>query len=136
MQFAKDKNTPEQTPELIGIGKRNAAADPDIFCGVLLEEIADHPDKAAEHQPEDHAASAEQFLPKRGQAGIVNGQRGHHAHFAEGEESYEGERIHSGQIGLAIRNVHRSPENAGAERSPNAQKNVPPGLAWKKRWRE
>src|SRR5437667_5181597 len=115
-QFAKDTNTPEQAPELIGIGNRNAAADADIFGGVLLEEIADHPDKAAEHQPEDHAASAEQFPPKRGQAGIANGKRGHHAHFAKGEEGYETEWIHSGQIGLAIRNVHRSPEEAGAER--------------------
>src|SRR2546430_11957655 len=41
---------------------------------------------------------------------LFRSQRGHHAHFAEGEESYEGERIHSGQIGLAIRNV-RSEEH-------------------------
>src|SRR5215472_536704 len=120
VQFAKNKNAPEQTPELIGIGKRNAAADADIFSGVLLEEIADHPDEATEHQPENHSASAQQFLPERGQAGIANGKRGHHAHFTEGEERNETEWIHSGQIGLAIGNVHRSPQDAGAERGPNA----------------
>src|SRR5439155_4081910 len=29
-----------------------------------------------------------------------------------------------GQIGLAIRNVHRSPEEAGAERGPNASQRM------------
>ena len=47
LQFAENENSPEQTPKLVGIGKRNAAADADIFRGVLLEEIANHPDESA-----------------------------------------------------------------------------------------
>src|SRR5436309_8469297 len=31
VQLAKNKNAPKQSPELIGIGERNAAADADIF---------------------------------------------------------------------------------------------------------
>src|SRR5215472_6807567 len=127
MQFAKNENAPEQSPELIGIGERDAAADADVFCGVLLKEIADDPDESAEDEPEDDAARAVEFLPERSPAGVADGERGHHAEFAEGEKSDEGERVHSGEIGFAIRNVHRAPKNARAERGPNATKRVARG---------
>src|SRR5205807_1671330 len=81
MQFTKYEDAPEQSPELIGIGERDTAADADVFGGVLLKEIADNPDKAAKHQPKNHAARAEQFLPERCQTGVANGERGNHAHF-------------------------------------------------------
>src|SRR4029077_10644956 len=63
VQLPENKNSPKQAPELIRIGKRNAAADADIFCGVLLEDIADDPNEAAEHQPKNDSARAEQFFP-------------------------------------------------------------------------
>src|SRR6266404_5835881 len=53
VQLAENENAPEKPPELIGVGKRNAATDAHIFCGVLLEEIADDPHEAAEHEPEN-----------------------------------------------------------------------------------
>ena len=46
-QFAEDQRTPGQAPKLIGIGKRNAAADADVFCRVLLEQVADDPAESA-----------------------------------------------------------------------------------------
>src|SRR5437016_3361293 len=63
VQFSENKNPPQQAPQLIRIGKRNAAADAHVFCSILLEDVANHPDEAAKHQPENDAARAEQFLP-------------------------------------------------------------------------
>src|SRR5437763_7450198 len=37
MQLAEDEKAPKQSPKLIGVGKRNASADSQIFCGVLLK---------------------------------------------------------------------------------------------------
>ena len=54
MQFVEDENAPQQSPELIGVGERNAAADANILSGVLLEEISEDPNEAAEHEPEEN----------------------------------------------------------------------------------
>src|SRR5713101_1923186 len=56
VQFAKNENSPKQSPELVGIRKRDAAADADILRGVLLKQVSDNPDEASEHQPEKHVA--------------------------------------------------------------------------------
>src|SRR5439155_20440944 len=56
MQFAEDKNSPQESPELVGVGQGNAAADPQVFCGILLEQITDHPHKPTQHQPEQYIA--------------------------------------------------------------------------------
>src|ERR1700747_1543601 len=103
---AENQDTPEKSPELILVGERNAAADADIFCGVLLEEIADDPDEAAKHQPEEDIACALQFVQERRHAKIADGERGHHAKFTEREKCDKGERIHAGEIGFAVGDVH------------------------------
>src|SRR6267378_1419719 len=120
VQLAKNENPPKQSPELVGVGKRNAAADADILRGVLLKEISDHPDETAEHQPKKNISCARQFAPQRGQPEIADRERRHHSQFAEGEKRYERERIHAGQVGLTVRNVHRAPKNARSKRRPNA----------------
>jgi len=48
--LAKNKNSPEQTPELVGIRKRDTTANADILRGVLLKQVSDNPDEASEHQ--------------------------------------------------------------------------------------
>src|SRR5256885_16263366 len=63
VQLSENKNPPQQAPELIRIGKRDAPADSHVLCGILLEDVANHPDKATDHQPENDAAGAHQFLP-------------------------------------------------------------------------
>ena len=120
MQFAENKHAPEQAPELIGIRKGNAAANADVFGGVLLEEIADDPDEAAEHEPEDDAARGRELREKSLCTKRAEGERGHHAEFTDGEERDEAEGIHAGEIGFAVRDVHRAPENACAERGEDA----------------
>ena len=115
-QFSEDENAPEQSPQLIGVGEGNAAADADVFCCVLLEEIADDPDEAAEHEPEEDRLGEGEFLRESGGAATVgDGESEHHTEFADGEESDEGERVHSGEIGFAIGDVHGAPENASGE---------------------
>src|SRR6266436_2128998 len=120
VQLAEDKHAPEKSPELIGVGEGNAAADAYVFCGVLLEEITDHPDEAAEHKPEKHVARALQFAPQRRDAEIAGGEREHHAELAEREERDERKRIHAGEIGFAVGDVHRAPQDAGAQRGPDS----------------
>ena len=73
-QFVKNQNAPEQSPELIGVGERNAAADADILRGVLLKQISEDPDEAAQHQPEEHRASADEFMPEWSRAAVGDGQ--------------------------------------------------------------
>ena len=41
---------------------------------------------------------------------VTNGQHGHHAEFAKSEKRDERKRIHSGQVGFAVRDVHRAPK--------------------------
>src|SRR5467141_3112100 len=120
MQLAKDENSPEQSPELVGIRERDSAADAHILRGVLLKEISDDPDEATEHQPEKNVSRAHQFAPQRGESEITDRERRHHTQFAEGEKRDERKRVHSRQVGLAVRNVHRAPKNARAECRPNA----------------
>src|SRR6266436_7864489 len=120
VQFAKNENSPKQSPELVGIRKRDAAADADILRGVLLKQVSDNPDEASEHQPEKHVARAHQFAPQRSNPEITDRKRRHHSQFAEREKRDERKRIHPRQVGLAVRNIHRAPQNARAERRPNA----------------
>src|SRR5262249_50241211 len=61
---------------------------------------------------------------ERTSGGVADGERGHHAEFTEGEKSDERERVHASEIGFAIRNVHRAPEDACAQRGPNAAERV------------
>src|SRR5204863_5368668 len=118
VQLAKNKNSPQQPPELVGVGERDAAADAHVLCSKLLEDVANHPHEAAEHQPENNAARAEQVLPQRSQSQRTDGKERHHAQFAERKESDKRKRIHAGQVSLAVRNVHRAPKNSGAESGP------------------
>src|SRR5467141_3405741 len=124
VQLAEDERTPEESPELIGVGEGNAAADADVFGGVLLEEIADDPDEAAEHEPEEHVARTLQFAQERRHSEIAGGEREHHAELAEREERDERKRIHAGEIGFAVGDVHRAPQDAGAERGPDPAKGM------------
>ena len=129
MQLPENKNPPQQAPELIGVGKRDAAADADVFGGVLLEDVADDPDETAEHQPENDGAGALQFVPQRSEAEGADGEERHHTQFAEGKESHEGKRIHAGQVGFAVRDVHGAPKNSGAQGSPDAVERMRGGAA-------
>src|SRR6267143_5232023 len=124
VQFTEDKHAPEKSPELIGVGERNAAADADVFGGVLLEQIADDPDKAAEHEPEKHVSRALQFVQERRHSEVADGERGHHTELAKREKCDEGKGIHAGEIGFAIGDVHRAPQNAGTERGPDSAKRM------------
>ena len=47
-------------------------------------------------------------------------QREHRAQFADGENGNERERIHAADISLAIGDVHRSPQQAGADGGENS----------------
>ena len=53
-ELAEDQRTPGQPPHLVGVRQWNAAADPQIFAGELLEQVADHPHHAAQEKPEQH----------------------------------------------------------------------------------
>ena len=64
MQLTEHKETPEQSPQLIGVGKRNSSANAEIFGCVLLKKIANHPDKAAQHQPEQNIFCLRQLEPQ------------------------------------------------------------------------
>ncbi len=55
-QLAEDESAPRESPELVGIGERNAAADAEILGCVLLKDVADDPDESAEEEPEEHVA--------------------------------------------------------------------------------
>src|SRR6266851_6168464 len=110
MKFTENQHAPEKPPELIGVGERDAAADANIFRGVLLEEITNDPNEAAKHEPEEHVARALQFAQERRHSEIAAGERRHHAEFAEREKRDEGKRIHAGEIGFAVGDVHRAPE--------------------------
>src|SRR5439155_6434384 len=72
LQLTKNQNAPQQTPQLIRIGERNAPADAYILSRVLLKDITDHPNKAAQHQPKKNVARARQFAPQRTQAEIAD----------------------------------------------------------------
>ena len=50
-----------------------------------------------------------------GAATVCEGESEHHAEFADGEEGDEGERIHAGQVGFAVGDVHGAPEGASAK---------------------
>ena len=74
-QFSEDQNAPEQAPQLIGVGERNAAADADVFCGVLLEEIANDPDETAEHEPEEDGLGEFELMEEGVGAAAVDERR-------------------------------------------------------------
>src|SRR5690349_9313306 len=115
-KFAKGHSSPQQAPELIGVGDGNAAADADIFDRVLLEDVANDPHKAGGQQPEEHVFSAGN-LPVQAAwtAHIGECKRRHHAQFADGEERNEGKGIHAREISFAVGDVHGPPEHARAQ---------------------
>ena len=55
-QFAEHQRAPRQSPELIGVGERNAAADAEVLGRELLKDVADDPHESAQEQPEQHVA--------------------------------------------------------------------------------
>src|SRR4029077_12277153 len=89
LQFTEHKNPPQQPPQLVGVRKRDPTAYTDIFCRGMMKEIADHPDEAAEHEPEDDRVCFDELAPQRRYTDVTESQRAHHAQFAEGEEGYE-----------------------------------------------
>ena len=120
-QFAEDQRAPRESPHLVGVGERNAAADAEILGGELLKEIADDPHESAKEKPEEQVASLA-GVEDRGLGSSVEceDQRDHGSQFADGEHSDERERIHPADVGLAIRDIHGSPEQAGTNGSKDA----------------
>jgi len=53
---------------------------------------------------------------------VADGEERHGDEFADREEGDERERIHSGEVRLAIRDVHRSPENSRTQSGENAER--------------
>src|ERR1700733_11118335 len=102
-QLAEDQRAPREAPELIGIRERDAASDAEIVCGELLEEVADHPDKASKKEPEEDAAEGGKVKGSRVHAAIQPPhQREDGAELAKGECGDEGERVHAADVRLAI----------------------------------
>ena len=71
-EFAKDQCSPGESPELISVGERDSAADAEVFCGELLEEVADDPDEAAEEEPEDEPRPVDEGEGGRGESGLTS----------------------------------------------------------------
>jgi hypothetical protein len=55
-EFTEDQGAPGESPDLIGIGEWDAAADAEVLGCVLLEDVADDPDESAEEEPEEEVA--------------------------------------------------------------------------------
>jgi len=127
VKLTKDEHAPEKSPELIGIGKWNAAADADVFCRVLLEEVPDDPNESTKHEPKDDTARGVELVEKLLCAEHAKGKRGHHAEFTDGEESDEAKRVHAREISLAVWNVHRSPKKTSPKGGENAPGGICPG---------
>ena len=53
-QFSKNERTPRKAPQLVRVRQRNAAPNAQILGRILLKDVADHPDKAAQKKPEQH----------------------------------------------------------------------------------
>ena len=125
-QLAEDERAPGESPELIGVGERDGAADAEVFGGVLLEDVADDPDEAAQKQPEQHGPDARRVEDGGGACGVeCEGEEENGGEFADGEDGDEGERVHAAEIGLAVGDIHGSPEEAGAEGGEDAGGGTP-----------
>ena len=61
-------------------------------------------------------------MPKWQGTAIGDCKHGHGNKFADREERDERKRIHAGEIGLAVGNVHGSPQNAGAQGGEYAER--------------
>ena len=130
MQLTEHEQSPREPPELVRVRQGNAAADADVLGGVLLEQIPDHPHEPAEQQPEQHVARAGELGGERAQAAAVGErERGHHPDFPHRKKCDEGERVHAGEVGLAIRDVHRAPQGSRREGGSDATGGVTAGRA-------
>src|SRR5215469_13701959 len=121
LEFMKDQDSPDKSPKLVGVRERNAAANADILGGVLLEQVSDDPHEPAEHQPEQDWTRTDKLVSEPGRAPVTDRQQQHGHELAQGEEGDERERVHAGQVSLAVGDVHRPPENAGAQRRQDSQ---------------
>ena len=112
-EFAEDERAPGESPELVGVGERDAAADADVLGGVLLEDVSDDPDEAAEEEPEDYSSRFGRVCEYVHRGGIERECEDEDGgEFADGEDGDEGERAHAADVGLAVGDVHGSPDKA------------------------
>src|SRR5271165_1445781 len=89
-EFAEDKRTPGESPELVGVGEWNTAADANVFGRVLLKEVADDPAESTEKEPEDKVARGEELPGDRMEAACESDGKGkHRAQLTHGEDRHE-----------------------------------------------
>jgi len=81
VQFSKNQNAPQQTPQLIRIGERNAPADAYVFGCVLLERRHRSPKQKRPASARKERRARSSVAPQRSQAEIADGESGHHAQF-------------------------------------------------------
>jgi len=71
----------------------------------------------AEQEPEQDVARAAELRGECGDAAAVDErERQHHHDLAHREKRDEGQRVHAGEVGFAIGDVHRAPQRTGRER--------------------
>src|SRR5262249_33087525 len=77
-----------------------------------------YPTKSTQEQPEKDWRRLSQFRVEMSGSAIEQGcKEKNSAQLAEGEYRHEGERIHAADVRLTIGDVHRSPKDAGTQRS-------------------
>src|ERR1022692_5221583 len=98
-KFAEYQNAPGQTPELVGVGERNAARNPDVLRGILLKQVPHHPAESAQKKPEQDWPGGHQFSHHAMQPSVADHRQGaNRRQFTESEHSDERERIHSADV--------------------------------------
>src|SRR5258705_13503784 len=63
-QLAEHQHPPQQAPQLVRVGERDAAADADVLRRVLLKQITHHPYEAGDEQPEQDLPAGGEALPQ------------------------------------------------------------------------
>ena len=94
---------------------------PTYLVAYCWNKISDDPDEAAQHQPEKNGARSREFVPERRGAAVADRQEQHGDDLADGEECDERKRIHAGEIGLAVGDVHGAPKNSCAQSGRNSE---------------
>ena len=75
------------------------------------------------------ARALDEFVPERSCPTVADREQRHGDEFADGEKCDKRQRIHPGQIRLAVRDVHRPPQNACAESREHRRALALPGAA-------
>src|SRR6202022_2592983 len=115
-QLTENENPPQQSPQLVRVREWNPACNPRVLDGILLKQISDDPHETARQEPEENVTRTRQLRPERtGAPGISESEHRHHSQLTDGEEGDEREGAHPGEIGFAIRYVHRSPQHTGGQ---------------------